>query len=73
MSLVPTQDLGSIVVTVNIRRAYVGVDPIAGFKPDLDKFLTKIPDQSYIQALAKSAKSNWLVDQIIYINKSQVK
>jgi hypothetical protein len=53
----------------DIRREYVGlVDLVESFKSDLDNFLDSIPDQSYIQGLARSANSNSLVDQISYKN-----
>jgi hypothetical protein len=66
-ALEPIRDLRP---STHFRRAYVGLDPVAGFKSDFDKFLRKIPDQPYIQGLARSANTNSLVDQIIYISKS---
>jgi hypothetical protein len=44
------------VLPSGVRREYVSLfDPVASFKSDLDTFLDSIPDQPYIQGLARVA------------------
>ena len=49
-----------------------GMNIINSFKNQLDKFLSKIPDQPTIYGLSRAASSNSLLDQISYINTINV-
>lgn len=42
-------------------------DLVSSFKNQLDKFLSKFPDEPTIQGISRQANSNSLVDQIFYM------